>query len=204
MPNTNSTYTLVLSELDAINTMLSVIGETPVNTLTGTLPADVAIALNTLREAVREVQLEGWHFNTEEKYSLTPTTDGEIILPPAIFRVSLTDPDSHDVVQRGNRLYDRSAHTFTFTENIEATVSLLLSFEAMPEAFRWFTTVRAARKFQDRAVGSSELHAFTQEDEARARILAEREDTHLSRPSMAKGEATTFISGWTVNQTLRR
>lgn len=199
-----SEYNTVSTELNAINTMLSVIGEVPINSLTGALPSDVAIARNTLHETVREVQLEGWHFNTEEDYPLHPNADDEIDLPPAVFRVSLSEPDSRDVVQRGTRLYDRANHTYTFTESITATVARLLSFEELPEAFRWYITVRASRKFQDRAVGSGELHAFTQDDEYHARVLAEREDTELARPSMAKGEATTFISGWTVNQTLRR
>ncbi len=197
-------FNTVSSELDAVNTMLSVIGEAPVNALTGALPVDVAVALNTLRETAREVQLEGWHFNGEDNYPLTPDSQDSIVLPPSTFRVTLRDPDSRDVVVRGSRLYDRANHTYTFSESIEATVHQLLAYEDMPEAFRWYTTVRAARKFQDRTVGAQELHAFTREDEAAARALAVREDTLIARPSVAKGESTSFISGWTPGQTLRR
>lgn len=197
-------HNTVSTELDAVNTMLSVIGETPVNSLTGALPADVAVAVNILRETSREIQLEGWHFNSEEKYPLNPGSMGEISLPPDVFRVSLLEPDSRDVVLRGSRLYDRANHTYTFTEVQEVTIYRLLDYAEIPDAFRWYITVRAARKFQDRVVGSSEQHSFTRDDEAAARILAAREDTEIARPSMAKGEATTFISGWTVSQTLRR
>ena len=199
-----STYNSVSTELDAINTMLATIGETPVNTLQGPLPVDVAIARNTLAETTREVQLEGWHFNSEEDFPLQVTGDGFIRLPPTVFRVTLSDPDSRDIVQRGSRLYDRAAHTFTFTEDINATVFRILAYEEMPEAFRWYVTVSAARKFQDRVVGSGELHGFNQVDESKARALAEREDMECSRPSLAKGRATSFISGWNVANVLAR
>lgn len=192
------------TELDAINVILSVIGEAPVNTLEGPLPIDVSMAWNVLKETTREIQLEGWHFNSEDEYPLVPDTDGHIRLSPAIFRVSLEDPDSRDVVVRGARLYDRAAHSFVFTETIEARVYHILSYDEMPEAFRWYVTVRAARKFQDRAVGAPELHGFTQDDEMQAHVMARQEDTEIGRPAMAKGNATTFISGWTVGQTLQR
>lgn len=194
----------VSTELDAINTMLSVIGEAPVNSLMGALPADVAVARNTLQETSREVQLEGWHFNSEDDFPLTPQADGTITLPPGVFRVTLQEPDSRDVIIRGRKLYDRSGHTFKFQEEIRGIIYRLLTFEELPEAFRWYVTIRAARKFQDRAVGSGDLHSFSGMDEANARVLAEREDTETARPSMAKGQASTFISGWTVGQTLTR
>lgn len=194
----------VTTELDAINTLLATIGETPINSLVGALPADVAVAVNTLRETLLEVQLEGWHFNTEEDYPLVPTQDGQIHIAPSIFRVSLNDPDGRDVVQRGNRLYDRANHSYRFTEEITATVSMVLPFDDLPGAFRHYVTIRAARRFQDRTVGADSLHAYTERDEAFARTLAVHEDTTIARPSLAKGQATSFLDGWTVGATLRR
>ena len=201
MPSVHNT---VSTELDAINTMLSVIGERPINSLADPLPADVAMAVTTLRETTREVQLKGWHFNSEQNFPLARNIKGEIPLPAAVFRVTLTDPDSKDVVQRGPRLYDRSNHTYIFTEDVEATIYALLAFDEMPEAFRWYVTVRSARKFQDRAVGSGDLHTFSGQDELDALVTAKQEDTETARPSTAKTEATTFISGWTPAMTLRR
>lgn len=198
------TVRLVSTELDAVNTMLSAIGEAPVNTLSGQLPADVAVAMNTLREAIREVQLDGWHFNTEDDYPLLPNQDAEIILPLGVVRVSLQDPDQRDVIVRGKRLYDRTNHTFKFSETIRATVSMILAFDELPEAFRWYSTVRAARKFQDRTVGADSLHMFHANDEAEARITAVREDMEIGRHSLVKGQAFTFLSGWRVGDTLRR
>ena len=195
----------VSTELDAINTMLSVIGEAPVNTLTGTLPADVALAYNTLEEVTREVQLTGWHFNTEENYPLLPKPgSGEIHLPANVVEVTLIDPDSRDIVQRGRKLYDRANHTYKFTETVEASILSVLPFDELPEVFRWYVTVRASRKFQDKAVGSSEQHGYTAEDERHARAGAVASDMQCARPSAAKGNAASFISGWTVGKVLER
>lgn len=194
----------VSTELDAINTMLSAIGEAPINSLLGALPADVAVAVNTLQETSREVQLEGWHFNTEEDFPLLPGRDGRISLAPTIVRVWKEDPDGEDIVQRGQLLYDRKNHTYQFESEVRAFILSLLPFDAMPEAFRWYVTLRAARRFQDRTVGSGDQHTFTQQDEHHARVTAEREDTKLARPSMAKGEAVSFLDGWSVGGTLRR
>ena len=200
----HETVTLVSTQLDAVNAMLSGIGEAPVNSLTGQLPADVAVAINTLNEILREVQLESWHFNTEDDYPLLPDDTGEIILPLNVVRVSLQDPDTRDVVQRGQRLYDRANHTYRFNGVIRARVSILLPFDELPEAFRWYVTVRAARKFQDRTVGAGDLHDFQATDEAVARVSAVREDMEIGRHSLAKGEAVTFLSGWRVADVLRR
>ena len=195
----------VSTELDAVNTMLAAIGESPVNALLGSLPADVAVAMNTLEETMREIQLEGWHFNTEEDYPLIPGQDGRIRLSPTTVRVWKEDPDGQDIVQRGLLLYDRANHSFRFDSEVRAFVLTLLPFDAMPETFRWYVTIRAARRFQDRVVGSGDLHTFTQQDEMHARVMAEREDNKLARPSIAKGQATSFLEGgWTVGATLRR
>ena len=55
------------TKLESINTMLSTIGEAPVNSLTGSLPTDATMAINILDEINREVQAQGWKFNTSYK-----------------------------------------------------------------------------------------------------------------------------------------
>ena len=52
------------TKLMAVNTILSTVGEAPVNNLTA-VTADVRIAESVLDEVSREVQSAGWHFNTE-------------------------------------------------------------------------------------------------------------------------------------------
>lgn len=61
------------SELDAVNAMLSAVGEAPVASLSGTLPTNVTLARNLLSLTTREVQSEGWRFNTEFAMEIAPT-----------------------------------------------------------------------------------------------------------------------------------
>src|SRR5210317_1467619 len=108
------------TQLEAVNTMLSMIGEAPVNSLTGTLPLDATIANNTLTEINREVQAAGWHFNTEYKVTLSLDNNNKLPVATNIMRIDL-DPTrysrtQYDVVKRGNFLYEKNEHTFTFDE----------------------------------------------------------------------------------------
>lgn len=59
-----------MTELDAVNEMLGVIGEPPVNTLEVIENVDVANALRILHKTSRYVQSKGWAWNTWTSYLL--------------------------------------------------------------------------------------------------------------------------------------
>ena len=159
------------TELEAINTMLSTIGESPVNAVEDTGNVDVVIARQILQTASREVQARGWHFNTEKNYTITPDTEGYLVLPNTVLKVDTVYPDSSkDVVVRGSRLYDREKHTYVFTDAVKVDMTILLTFDELPEVARNYVTIRASRIFQERVVGSDTLHAFNSQDEARAMV----------------------------------
>lgn len=64
------------TELEAVNAMLSAIGEPPLpagTDLSIATQADVVMALNLLRNTTRDVQSMGWKFNTEHGFQLAPT-----------------------------------------------------------------------------------------------------------------------------------
>ena len=157
------------TELEAINTMLSTIGEAPVNTVEDNGIVDAVIARQILRSTSREVQARGWHFNTEKGFLLTPDSEGFITLPPTVLRVDTVEESQDiDVVLRGNRLYDRRNHTFKFDKPIRVDAVILLPFDELPEVAREYITIRAARIFQERVVGSDLLSSFSKSDELRA------------------------------------
>jgi hypothetical protein len=160
------------SKLEAVNTMLSAIGEAPVNSLSSGL-VDAELAESILDATSRTVQSMGWHWNTEYNYKLSPLLDGTVLLPKNALRCDQSPNfgyNEFDLVMRGAKIYDRKNHTFTIGKTIEVDLVLALDFEEMPEAARQYTTIRAARVFQDRTVGSGELHGFQEKDEARALI----------------------------------
>lgn len=158
------------SELDAVNIMLATIGESPINTLdTIAGVVDAVTARSILSEVSVQVQEEGWHFNTDYEFDLNPASDGFIYVPSNAIEVDTSAYSrEYDVAIRGNRLYDRTNKTYTFTQSIRADLTTLLEFNELPQAARHYITVRAARVFQNRVVGSQILQAFTAQDEASA------------------------------------
>ena len=161
------------TKLNAINTILSAVGEAPINSLTGTLTADVRLAEAILDETSREVQSAGWHFNTEKDVPLVPNSDNEVEIGTNVARVDLeganVDAD-FDIVIRGTKLYNRKKLTFTISKTKKYTVVYLLDFTDMPENARRYIMIRAARIFQDRLVGSEKNSMFTRGDEQQALI----------------------------------
>ena len=160
------------TELEAVNTMLTSIGEQPIqnlNDLAGL--SDASIAKQILDNVSRAIQSRGWIFNTDLDVSMQINQYGEITLSPDILRVdttSLVRQGDTDIVERGRKLYDRQKQSFTFTSNVKVNQIKLLTFEALPEPARRYISIRASRIFHDRVVGSGELHRFYQEDEMNA------------------------------------
>ena len=173
------------TKLDAVNTMLGVIGELPVNSLgSGSQrSANVVLAENVLDETNREVQSEGFHFNTEHKYTLRKDgVTNQITLPLNTLRVD-TEIGKYtdiDIVQRGTSLYDRKNHTSTFDKDLEVSIVFLLEFAQMPEQFRNYIAIRAGRKFAGRFLASSEIQGLTIRDEIEAKARALDSDSETA------------------------
>ncbi|WOZ55765.1 tail tubular protein A [Pelagibacter phage HTVC041P] len=190
------------SELEAVNTILSTIGEAPLNTLSGSLPVDGTIAKNVLSEVSREVQSQGWHFNTHYKVTLTRDTDNKIPLATNIVRVEI-DPRqyskiSYDVVQRNNFLYNLAKNEETFDTNFkDVTVVYLLPFDEIPEQAKRYITIRSARIFHDRTLGANTIHKFSQEDEAKSLSILKQAESHTGDYSIfdTPEQAYTVIRG---------
>ena len=167
------TTTTRSTELEAVNVILSTIGEAPLNSLSGSLPVDGTVAKNVLSEISREVQSAGWHFNTHYKATLTRDTNNKIPVGTNVVRVEL-DPNlvskaDYDLVQRDGFLFNMAKNTDIFDRNFEdVTQVLLLPFNEIPEQAKRYITIRSARVFHDRTLGANTLHKFSQEDEKQA------------------------------------
>ena len=178
------------TELESINIMLAAIGEAPVNSLTGTLPVDVKIAQTTLTEVNKEVQSEGWSFNTEIDVTLTRDGSDHISLANNILRV---DPSIHhhptiDAIQRGSKLYDRLNNEYEFDDDLVCTIVYYRDFDELPEPARRYMTIKAARIFVDRLVGDQGLRTYTQEDEIRARAILVETDYANADHNLLRGD----------------
>ena len=194
------TITTRTTELEAVNTILSTIGEAPLSTITGSLPVDGTTAKNILNEISREVQSAGWHFNTQYKVDLTRDNSNKVPIGTDVVRVQLNDKydkSSYDVVQRGNFLYNLAKNSDTFDQDFtENTLIYLLNFVDIPEQARRYITIRSARVFHDRTLGANTLHKFSSEDEARSLAV-------LRQAEMQTGDNTifdNFLQSYIVNR----
>lgn len=203
---------MATSKLSAVNTLLAIIGEAPVNSLNPPLTGDASLAERTLDEISREVQGAGWSWNTM-LYDSIPldANTGQSQLPGNTLAVRfnpLTYP-SQRFVLRGLRLFDRVKNTFdlrtslgvAMTGNNSDLVAELveeLVWDSIPETGRRYIMIRAGRIFANRAVTSSSIESYTQEDEENAlQILKRTEDmaqnyNFISGPNdMYGGRVTT-------------
>lgn len=178
------------TELEAVNIMLAAIGEAPVNTLTGTLPVDVKLAQTTLEEVNKEVQTEGWSFNTEINVELTRDGSNNIALSS---NVLIVDPNIHDhpdvdAIQIGLKLYDRKNHKYEFDDDLKCTVVYFRTFNDIPEPAKRYINIKAARIFVDRLVSDEGLRTYTQQDEVRARSILMETDLSNADHNILRGD----------------
>lgn len=161
-------------ELPAVNQILQSCGQAPVTTLDQTNP-DVAIAYQTLLEVSREVQAEGWSFNKEYYYELTPDNNNQILIPNNMLQVDLSSTAANmdkDVIRRNGKLYDKANHTFAFTSKVECDITWLFDWVDLPTPIADFITARAAAVVSSRIVGDGNQYQILQQKEAFTRAMA--------------------------------
>lgn len=164
------------TKLDAVNIILSNIGQAPVVNLESGNPM-VETAELVLDEISRTVQAEGWVYNTEPGYPFVPDVNKEITIPDNVLSFDLPILSDKFSQVRGGKLYNRTDHTFEWDEEQELDVVWLFDFEDLPEAFKNYITIRAANVFAGRSVGSQEAVRFGQAEELQARAGALEYDT---------------------------
>ena len=140
---------------------------------------DVAIALNTLREVSREVQSEGWTYNKEFDYELTPDSNDEIVIPDNMLQVDLNISSKRsgnrefDSIIRGGKLYDRIKHSYKWTaESVYVDVLWYFEWEHIPDVVQAYIVARAATIVSSRIIGDGNQYQMLQQKEAYARAMA--------------------------------
>ena len=159
------------TELSAVNSILGSIGQSPITTLNYENP-EIAYIYNILNEVNKDVQNEGWHFNTENHVKTSPDANGHIILPANTLRYDLNE-DSHnktmDLVIRDGKLYDLVDHTDVFTGDIYLDVVTLYQFTDLPNPFQRYITYRASVRAATQLVSNPQLVTLLRQQEAVSR-----------------------------------
>ena len=173
-PTTNAT-----EELPAVNEILASVGQAPVTTLDQTNP-DVAIAYDTLLNVSREVQAEGWTFNTEEYYPMTPDANGEIVIANNILQIDLHDEkdNQYESVRRSGKLYEKINHTYDWTtltgwDTVRCDIVWFFDWVDLPRPIQDYIVAKAAATVSNRIVGDPQQFRILQGKELdnRARAL---------------------------------
>lgn len=164
------------TKLEAVNTMLRVIGQVPVLSIPDSGISDAAVASAVLDEYTKELQSTGYDFNTDTEKELTPNVDGFILIPDNVIRVDISRCYRvRNIVFRptseGRRLYDQDDNTFVFDDDAKVIVDWVFTqdFEYLPETLQRYVIIRSARVFANRVVGAGEINAYTNEDEIMAK-----------------------------------
>lgn len=145
-----------LTELDAVNDIISVIGESPVNTLENITNVDAMTALQILRQVSRSEQSRGWSFNTIKNYTLNPDMEsGRILWHDNYLYLK---GEGMKLVRNGDYIMDIASGTRDFENPVQCEVILLIPFEDLPEAMRTYIIALATFKFQSRFFGDAQLN----------------------------------------------
>ena len=165
-PTTNAAQ-----ELPAVNEILASVGQAPVTTLDQTNP-DVAIAYDTLINVSREVQAEGWTFNTEEYYPMTPDANGEIPIANNILQIDLHDEkdNKYEAIRRDGKLNEKINHTYDWTtltgcDTVRCNIVWLFDWVDLPRPIQDYIVARTATIVSTRIVGDQQQFAILSQKE---------------------------------------
>lgn len=165
------TTTALTTELEALNLMLTAADEDPVQTATQAGHLPLSIAKGVLNDISRVVQSLGWAFNTEQDFPLPRDAEGKVTLAPNTLSADVNDIYSDiNPIQRGLSIYDKKNHTPIFTKDLIATVILLLPWDELPQAVRYYISIRASRVFQVRMQAGEGVFKYSEQDEFAALV----------------------------------
>jgi hypothetical protein len=170
------TYTYTVNISQTVSSRALTRNEVTTRVETQTNP-DVAIALNTLREVSREVQSEGWSFNTEFDYKITPDNNNEIKIAEDVLQMDLNQgyPENieKEAIFRGGKLYDKKKHSYTWTaEHVYVDIVWYFSWENIPAPIQAHIVARAAAIVSSRIIGDSNQYQILQQKELTTRSQA--------------------------------
>jgi hypothetical protein len=156
-----------LTELNAVNSVLAAIGQSPVTTLDFENP-ETSFVYNLIQECSRDVQDEGWVFNREEYYPLTPDHNKFITLPANVLRMDVSENDVYrttDVIKRDGKLYDKLHHTFEFRNPLYMDIVWLFPLTDLPSVFQRYITSRSSVRAAIQMIDNAQLSQLLQVQE---------------------------------------
>ena len=144
----------LITELEVVNSVLSVAGDNPVQSLTDNYQP-VFIIKQIIKNLSRDMQTKKYWFNTEYEVELTPNTETDKIILP--YNLLDFEPEESKYVARGLTVYDREARTSTITDTIVADLTLMLDFDELPQVARKHIQAAARVQYNNEYFGEENL-----------------------------------------------
>jgi hypothetical protein len=194
-----------MTELEALNMLLKLIGLRPVTSLLFVHP-DVTDALTALTRIRRKAQIRGWWFNTT--YNVTYYPDGitkEIALGTNV--LSAVTEDSY-VLKRGTKFFNSEYNTYQFDQPL-CVVRLIenLEWDLLPDSMKHYIAYYAAAEFVRDKLGDENKKKDLERDagismlDLKAQELSENQLNIFTGPRVlrARGGVSPY-SGQTRNR----
>ena len=192
------------SKLNMINDSLLAIGEVPFTegTIVDTLPigTDGETAKRIIETTMVETQSKGWYFNTDYNFKLVPDINDFITTPPNVLRIDFGNSDNkHRYTIKNGSIYDYANQTFKIYTNLTCDIVWLVDYEDLPPEAYEYISARAARKFQQRVIGSADTAKFTEIDEQDAFVHLQRRQLQSQDYNIGNSRVSTRVhSGYLV------
>lgn len=144
----------LITELELVNSILSVSGDAPVQSLDDEYQP-VFIIRKIINNISREMQSRGYWFNSEYSVVLTQNTvTNKITLP---FNILRFEPVDTAYVARGLTVYDRVNRTSFITNDVVADLVLHLTFDELPQSAREYIRARGRVQYNNEYFGEDGL-----------------------------------------------
>jgi hypothetical protein len=180
---------MATTELAAVNQIIGAVGQAPVTSLNSPNP-EIAIARSTLQDVNREIQAEGWAFNSEKEYPFVLDTNGELPLPDNVLSIALSRLPENlniEVTRRNGKLYNKLDHTFVWDQiksPLKCDVVWLYDLEDVPQPVADYIIARASVVSCGRLLGDTEQYRLLKDREVYTRAVALESDLREARPTM--------------------
>jgi Tail tubular protein len=171
--------------LDAVNLVLSRVGEHPVTSVTAKHPT-LAILLPEIELELKTCLLRGWWFN-EYDYTAYPDSEGRIALGTECLRFV---PKCAYAAMRGQDLYNTRTRSYKWDDAVSGRIIEYVPFDRLPESAAQFVFYKAAVNTYIQDIGlTNEVQAW-----ASNALMAEQQllSEHLANKKYSSAKLHTF------------
>jgi len=182
----------MLTELEAMNQVLSVTGDAPVTSINSTYEQAV-VARRILLEVSKEHQARGYWFNEVDELLILKDTDGFVNLPTETIRCDIPR-DYGYLVQRGLKIFNKKLNTYVIDDDVYVNIVTELDWDLLPQSFRQVVVSYASLRFNSEYFGSQSTQQNIQADIAKKDLLLQKEDIDNRDLNMLKSTRASNIA----------